>query len=135
MAGRDAIIAGEASELAGEFLEASAAYASVLDDIDPGVVADAHFHLGRVHWKQSRYDEAVREFDAARVLALQHDLPDLRARIENGQGIIHQTRGELAQAKACYALALDLASDAVQRGRITLNLGAIANIEGDFDAA
>jgi len=135
MAGRDAITAGEASELAGEFLEASAAYASVLDDADPAVVADAHFHLARVHWKQSRYDDAVAEFERARVLALQHDLRELRARVENGQGIIHQSRGEMAQAKACYALALDLATDLVQRGRITLNLGVIANIEGDFALA
>src|SRR5690349_1127697 len=48
MAGRDAIAAGEASELAGELLEASAAYSSAVDDPDPVIAADAHFHLARV---------------------------------------------------------------------------------------
>src|SRR3954464_3212075 len=122
MEGRDAIKSGEASELAGELLEASAAYTSALDDADPGVAADAHFHLGRVHWRQSRFDDAVRSYETARTIALQHGLAELRARVENGLGAVHYARGEYAQARACYTVALDLSTDPAQRGRVLLNL-------------
>src|SRR6185503_11224945 len=135
MGSRDAIVAGEASELAGEFLEASAAYTSALGDHDPSVVADAHFHLGRVNWRQAHFDDAAREYEAARAIALQHGLKELRARVENGLGVVHHARGEYTQAKACYAIALELAGDDVQRGRVLLNRGASENIEGNLDAA
>lgn len=135
MTGRDVIVSGESLELAGKFLEAAAVYESALADVDAAVVADARFHVGRLHWKQSKFDEAMREYDVARGLAVKHDLRELRARIENGQGVIHQVRGELSQAKACYGVALELATDGVQRGRVSLNLGTIANIEGDFESA
>jgi tetratricopeptide (TPR) repeat protein len=135
MAGRDAIGSGEALELRGDYTEASAAYASALNDGDRAVVADARFHLGRVHWRRSRYDEAVREYEAARTIALELGLAELRARIENGLGVVHHARGEYEDARACYKTALDLTSDDVQRGRVLLSLGVVANIEGDFDSA
>jgi tetratricopeptide (TPR) repeat protein len=133
--GRDAIGIGESAELAGEYLDASAAYESAVDDRDPLVVADAHFHLGRVAWRQARFDEAVQQYDLARKIAVQTANNELRARVENGLGVVHHARGELAQARASYAVALDLTANETQRGRILLNLGAVANIEGDFDGA
>ncbi len=135
MSGIDAIKTGEASELAGEFLDASAAYQSALTDADPLVVADARFHLGRVSWRQGRYDEAVTHYDAARIVTMQLGANNLRARVENGLGVVHHARGAYAQARASYAVALDMTSDPVQRGRVMLNLGAIANIEGDLESA
>src|SRR5947209_5320034 len=108
MTGSDAIRGGEASELAGDFLDALAAYRSALADSDPLVAASAHFHIGRVAWKQSRFDEAIEEYAVARALAIQHGDIELRARIENGLGVIHYTRGELEQARAAYSVALDL---------------------------
>jgi tetratricopeptide (TPR) repeat protein len=135
MAGRDAIGSGEALELRGEFAEASAAYASALDDADRAVVADAHFHLGRIHWRRSRYDDAVREYDTARSIAVELGLAELRARIENGLGVVHHARGEYSDARTCYNTALGLTSDDVQRGRVLLSLGVVANVEGDFDTA
>lgn len=131
----DAIRTGEASEAAGNFLDASAAYRSALGSPEPVVVADAYFHLGRVAWKQSRLDEAMEEYGRARALAIQIGSDELRARIENGMGVVHYTRGELEQARAAYSVALDLSSDETQRGRIHLNLGAIANIQGDLEGA
>src|SRR5881398_318214 len=98
MAGRDAIGSGESLELRGDFAEASDAYASALGDADRAVVADAHFHLGRVHWRRSRYDEAVREYQAARGIALELGLAELRARVENGLGVVHHARGEYTEA-------------------------------------
>ncbi len=135
MSSNDAIRAGEAAETTGDFLDAIAAYRSALTSADPLVVADAHFHLGRVAWKQSHLDEAMGAYGAARALAIQIENNELRARVENGIGVIHHTRGELEQARAAYAVSLDLSGDAIQRGRVHLNLGAIANIQGDLDGA
>lgn len=135
MVASDAIAKGEASELAGEYLDASAAYESALGDDDPLVVADAHFHIGRVRWRQSRYDDAVAHYEKARATAVELGADELRARIENGLGVVHHARGELAQARAAYSVALELTADATQRGRVLLNLGAIANIQGDYAEA
>lgn len=135
MGARDAIRLGEKAEATGDFLDALAAYRSALADADPLVVADAHFHIGRVAWRQSRLDDAMEEYAAARALAIQHGDTELRARVENGMGVIHYTRGELEQARAAYTVALDLSHDDTQRGRVHLNLGAIANIQGDLEAA
>lgn len=133
--GIDAIARGEAAELAGEFLDASAAYESALDNEDQLVVADAHFHLGRVRWRQTRFDDAVAHYEKARATAVELGANELRARIENGLGVVHHARGELAQARAAYGVALELTTDPTQRGRVLLNLGAIANMQGNFEEA
>jgi tetratricopeptide (TPR) repeat protein len=135
MSGRDALRAGEAAEVAGDFLAAAAAYQSALGDDDELVVADAEFRLGRVSWRQSRLDEAVTHYESARTMAIQLDATELRARIENGLGAVHYARGEFEQARASYGVALELATDPTQRGRVLLNLGAIANIQGDLEGA
>lgn len=135
MSGRDAIAKGERSELAGDYLDATAAYSSVLTEADGHLVALARFRLGRVAWKQGRFDDAVAQFDSARQLAVTVDDVEVRALVENGLGVIHQERGQLEQASACYNVALSLASDETQRGRILLNLGAIANTRGELDEA
>jgi tetratricopeptide (TPR) repeat protein len=135
MSGREAITVGEAAELAGNFLDASGAYAAALADADESVVADAEFHLGRVSWRQGRYDDAVSHYEAARQIAMRLNDDELRARVENGIGVVHHARGAYAQARASYGVALDCTKDDTQRGRILLNLGAVANIEGDFNSA
>src|SRR5579884_3620133 len=135
MADGDAIRTGEAAETAGDLLAAAAAYESALQSTDPLVVADARFHLGRVAWRRGRFDDAIAEYEKARALTLQHGAADLRARVENGLGVVFHSRGEFAQARAAYSVALQLAGDDTQRARVLLNLGAIANIEGDLDTA
>jgi tetratricopeptide (TPR) repeat protein len=134
MQSNDVIRAGEVLELRGDMLEAAASYAA-LNDPSPAVVGDARFHLGRVHFRQSKYAEAAAEFEQARAIALQHEILELRARVENGLGAVHYARGEYTRAKACYSVALDVTTDPVQRARVLLNLGIIANIEGDFELA
>jgi tetratricopeptide (TPR) repeat protein len=135
MTGRDAIQSGEQAELAGDYLAAAAAFQSAAVDADPSIIADAEFHLGRIAWRQSHLDEAVERYNTARGMALRQMNNELRARIENGLGAVHYARGEFEQARASYALALELAVDKTQRGRIHLNLGAICNIQGDLDGA
>lgn len=135
MIGADAIRTGEAAELSGYYLDATAAYESALSDPDQRVIADAHFHLGRVAWRQAHFDEALQHYEVARAICVRTGDSELRARVENGVGVVHHTRGELTQASAGYSVALDLTKDDTQRARVLLNLGAIANIQGDLETA
>lgn len=131
----DAIAAGMAAEESGDFIGASAAFSSLLEGTDPVMVATAQFHLGRVAWKQGRLDDALVLCETARAGAVRLGQVDLRASVENAIGVLHVARGEYAQARAAYSVALELTVDTVTRAKITLNLGVIANIQGHFDAA
>jgi tetratricopeptide (TPR) repeat protein len=128
--------AGESSELRGDLGVALAFYERALADTDPQVVAEAHFRVGRIAWRQGRFDTALAEYTTAAAMAVPLALPSLRARIENGIGAVHYARGAYAQARASYAVAQELAGDdATLRGKILLNLGVISNIEGDLAGA
>jgi len=133
--GRDEIVAGAKAEMAGDFVGATAAYEAALDDRDETVVGDAHFHLGRVAWRQGLFDAAEERFEAARAIALRSSDPEARARSENGLGLVHYSRGEYVQARAALTVARDLSRDPVMRAKALLNLGIIANIEGDYETA
>jgi tetratricopeptide (TPR) repeat protein len=129
------IAAGEAAEERGDYVQAAAAYAQVAQHADPQVAAEGHFRLGRVSWRQGRFDQAVTSFEQARSAAREAGRPDLEARAENGIGTVHYARGEYAQARASYQLAMEHTDDPVLIGRFMLNLGAIANIEGNLENA
>jgi tetratricopeptide (TPR) repeat protein len=135
MTGPEAIRAGEAAEQGGDLVLATAAYQSALDHPDHTIAADAHFHLGRVAWRQGRYDDALAAYTKARALALESDSMEVRARVENGIGAVHYARGEYAQARAAYGVALELTHERSMRAKIVMNLGVIANIEGDLEDA
>jgi len=129
------IAKGELAERNGDYLAATAAYSAAALDSDPSVAGDASFHLGRVSWRQGRYDDALSRYDKARSLGEQASDVDLCARAENGIGAIHYARGEYAQARASYHLAYERSGDEVLRGKVLLNLGVIANIEGRYHDA
>lgn len=129
------IASGEAAELRGDYLSAAAAYDTLTDHADPGVQADGFFRLGVVAWKQNRFAIAMKCYVRARDLARQAERRDVEARAENGIGAVHYARGEYTQARASYRVALDLTTDSVLRARFLLNLGVLANIEGDLDSA
>lgn len=126
---------GIAAEDAGDFIAAAAHFRARLDDPDPVVAATARFHLGRVTWKQGRLDEALALCEEARAIAIRLANADLRARVENAVGVLHVARGEYAQAQAAYGVAMELTADVVTRAKIALNLGVIANIQGNYDQA
>jgi tetratricopeptide (TPR) repeat protein len=48
---------------------------------------------------------------------------------------VHYSRGEYVQARAALTVARDLSRDPVMRAKALLNLGIIANIEGDYELA
>src|SRR5215510_7238782 len=137
MSGRTEILAGAQAESAGDFVGAAAAYRAAIENAvdDESLVGDAHFHLGRVAWRQGQLDTAKDHFEVARSTALRISDDEARARAENGLGLVHYGRGEYVQARAALSVARDLSRDPVMRAKALLNLGIIANIEGDFDAA
>ena len=131
----DAIEAGLLAEDAGDFVGAVAAYSSLTDHPDPRTVAEVKAHLARVAFKQNQLDASLGLCEEVRSYALRVGDRDLRARIENSIGAIHAARGEYTQAKSAYIVALELTQDKVTRGKISLNLGVIANIQGMLDVA
>ena len=135
MDGRSELLAGARAETAGDFIGAAAAYRAALDSPDESVIADAQFHLGRVAWRQGRLDVAKAHFEEARELAQRLGDDEARARAENGLGLVFYGRGEYVQARAALSVARDLSQDPIMRAKALLNLGIIANIEANFDAA
>lgn len=129
------IAAGEKAEIAGDFVGAVAAYQAALEDQDETTVGDAHFHLGRVAWRQGQFEAAKDRFETARGIAQKTGDVEARARSENGLGLVHYSRGEYVQARAALTIARDLSHDPVMRAKSLLNLGIIANIEGDYEGA
>jgi tetratricopeptide (TPR) repeat protein len=129
------IEAGELAEQRGEYLEAAGAYETALDDPDPLVVAMAHNCLGKLAWQQGQYDASYAAFEKARSIATRHDNLDARARAEIGLGNVHYAKGEYAKARELYDAVRRFAVSPGVRGKVLLNLGIIANIEGDFEDA
>ena len=60
---------------------------------------------------------------------------DLRAAIENGVGSVYCQRGIFTQARSSFAVASELAVSAPLRGRVQINIGALALLLGDVDEA
>lgn len=130
-----AIARGESDECAGDYLTAASQYAVLAADADPAVAAEGHFHLGRVAWRQAKFDAALAEYRRAQELARRIEHGDLLARLENAVGAVHYARGHYDRARASYQTALALTDNAAQCGQFLLNLGVIANIQGDFEGA
>lgn len=135
MTGTQELLAGERAELAGDYAAAAAAYRSVSSNADPLTAADGYFRLGRVDWRRSRFDMALEAFENARTLAERVPSPEMQARIANGVGAVHYARGDYAAARRAYAEAQALTESGAMLGKIILNLGVIANIEGDLKEA
>lgn len=135
MDAKEALDAGQRAEDGGDLVGAAAVYESLLGDADQRIVASAALNLGRTHWKRGELDAALTRCQQARAIAMRISDSDLRALVENAIGVLHVAREEYSQAKAAYGVALELTTDPATRAKITLNLGVIANIQGELDAA
>jgi tetratricopeptide (TPR) repeat protein len=135
------LAAGESAEATGDFADAAEIYeraraaATSAEPADTAGLAETRFRMGRVAWRQARCDEALAHYDAARGLAQRLDDVELRARVENGVGAVHYSRGAYAQARASYRVALEMTQQDALRAKAFLNLGVIANVESDFESA
>jgi tetratricopeptide (TPR) repeat protein len=130
-----AIEAGEAARLRGDYLEARGAFEAALDNPDPLIVGTAHHCIGKLAWHEGAYEAAAQAFEKARAIALRHDAAELRARADIGLGGVCFARGELDRAKSLYEGVKLNPCGSEFTGMLLLNLGAIANIQGDIDAA
>ncbi len=130
-----AVRAALEAEESGDLVGSAALLEPLLEHDDPRRAAEARLHLGRVMWRQGRLDEALRLCREVSAQALRIGADDLRAQADNAMGVLHTTRGEYVQAKASHQSALERTRDPVTRGKILLNLGVIANIEGRLDLA
>ncbi len=135
MIGPEQLAAGERAETAGDFVAAAAAYRAVIAVPDEKLVAKAYFCLGRVSWRQGRYDAALSAFENSRVLAERIGDEELHARIDNGIGVVLRSRGDHAGARKAWGAAEQRTADNQLRSMILLNLGVVANVEGDFEEA
>ena len=133
--GSAAIEAGELAEHRGEYLEALLAFQAALEDPDPLVVATAYNCLGKLAWQQGAYDASFDAFEKARALAIRHDSLAVRARAEIGLGNVYYARGDYARARELYDSVRAIGGAPDVRGKVLLNLGVIANIEGDMATA
>lgn len=125
------LLDGEHAERRGDFVSATNAYAAVAGSDDPRTGAEARFRLGRVAWRQGRLDDALVLYDRARAMADESGAVEIRAAAEIGIGTVHCERGAYAQARASYQVAHALTANPSLRGKIHLNLGVIAALEGD----
>lgn len=126
---------GEDAERRGDLVAAANAYTAAAASADMSVVAAATFRLGRVSWRQGRFEEAIHQYERARALASLLRDDELIANVENGVGALHCERGLYVQARASYLVAIERTGKPALRGRILLNLGVLANITGDLDEA
>lgn len=129
------IAEGEAAEQRGDFVVATTAYTAAAAADDASVGAEARFRLGRVAWRQGRFDDALALYERARAMAEECGATECRAAAEVGIGTIHCERAEYARARASYQVAFDLTASASLRGKIHLNLGVIAAMERDVAQA
>lgn len=129
------LVEGLAAETRGDFALALALFQDAANDPSPAVSAEGRLGCGRVEWKQGHYPQAMAALDRARAQALPLNNDELRARIENGVGAVYYSQGAYVQARASYLLARQLSSAQSFQAKIDLNLGVLANIEGDLAAA
>jgi tetratricopeptide (TPR) repeat protein len=129
------IESGEAAKLRGDYLEARSAFETALEDPDPLVVGTAWHCLGKLAWHEGAYESAMSAFEKARGIAMRIDAAELRARAEIGLGGVYFARGAYDRARQMYEGVRANPRGSEFRGMLFLNLGAIANIEGDVAAA
>jgi len=95
------------------------------------LAAEAHGRLGE-------HDAAVRWAELARTLARTRGESHAELRARNYQGLIALRHGDVAEAEAHFAAALEMARalhDQATEARCLNNLGILANIRGEPEAA
>jgi len=126
---------GEAAEHRGDYVVATTAYTAAAASDEPCVGAEARFRLGRVAWRQGRFDDALALYERSRSMAEECGATECRAAAEVGIGTIHCERAEYARARASYQVAFGLTESASLKAKIHLNLGVIAAMEHDVPQA
>ncbi|HEY8793796.1 MAG TPA: tetratricopeptide repeat protein [Gemmatimonadaceae bacterium] len=130
-----ALAEGDEAEQRGDLQAASVAYRRLSSSEVAGPATQGLFRLGRIAWRQGRLDDALELYERARASAIVMGDDDLRAAIENGVGSVYCQRGIFTQARSSFAVAWELAVSAPLRGRVQINIGALALLLGDVEEA
>jgi tetratricopeptide (TPR) repeat protein len=131
---------GRDHELAGRSGEAMECYAAAVDltsrGAEPRLRAESLRRLAVLHHIRAEPEAALDLCRRSRELAMQSDAPDLAAEASNALAGFALERGELDEAWGLYQAALELSDgNPALLGKITQNLGIIANIRGAWEEA
>ncbi len=136
----DLLREGQAYEAAGDVSAAAECYAAAAEraaqDDEPRALSEALRRRGVLHHLQAEAERArilcCRAYDVAVVASL----PDLASEALNVLGGFELEQGRLAEARRQFHAALELAASApALTGKIEQNLGVVANVRGDWEAA
>ncbi|MDQ3949429.1 MAG: tetratricopeptide repeat protein [Gemmatimonadota bacterium] len=128
-------------ELRGRLVEATAGYRAVIDAADARadarLLAEALRRLGNIHRRRHELDVATDLAQRSFEVSLGANDPSLVGEAVNALAMIHFVRGDWERARQELRRALAVAgdNDAALRARVEQNLGTMANVEGDLDAA
>jgi putative nucleotidyltransferase with HDIG domain len=137
-----ALTAGKAHEQAGRLDDAAREYAvaaagsPAASRLDAAARAEALRRHASIHRRRLEFDTALVLCKRSHTMASAAGDDELAAEALNGLGLVHLERGEWAEAADALNRASSLGGhQPALRGRIEQNLGIIANMQGDFDAA
>lgn len=131
---------GQAHERAGRVSEAAECYAAASEraaqDDDPRVLSESLRSRGVLYHLQAQAERARSLCCRAYDVAVVADLKDQAAEALNALAGFELERGRLAEARQQYQAALEFVRDTPGLiGKIEQNLGVVATIRSDWDAA
>ncbi|MFN8581598.1 MAG: tetratricopeptide repeat protein [Gemmatimonadaceae bacterium] len=133
---------GEQHERRGEGARAREAYELAIwrigESSTPGRTSSVMRWIARTWQLEANYDAALDCLTAAEAVAEAGGDTVAFGHALNMRGVVHWQRGELDIAQTLYRRALDVAratSDARLAATTAQNLGVVANVRGDYDAA
>jgi putative nucleotidyltransferase with HDIG domain len=137
---RQVLQEARAHDDAGRLADAGQGYAGAIEaatgEGDQSVLVEALRRLGVVRYRQGETEEARELFGRSHATALAGGDQIAAAEALNSLAVLALQQGEFDGARAALGDALRLGGGSAElRGRIEQNLGIIANIQGDLDAA
>jgi tetratricopeptide (TPR) repeat protein len=120
----------------GALTRALSTYDAVLEATAEPVLASRAL-TGKSHAYRERcdWDAALAAAERAAATAAEVGLDVEEGEAYNAQAAVHHSRGELDLAAAVYARVLEVTQDPRVRGMALQNLGVVAAVRGDLDAA
>lgn len=101
----------------------------------PALLSTALRHQADVYRLRCDWDEALIRAAEAERIAREAGLPDCAGEAVNARAAVEQSRGDLVEAASLYRGVLELTSDHRIRGCALQNLGALAAMATENDAA
>lgn len=126
---------GMRRQKAGTLDEAMVLFQAVAASPDPAVASAGWRHVAGVHRLHSDWDAAIEAARRAARIAEEVGIRELYAEALNAEAIVHQMRGDFAQAVPLLERMLDITADPKGQGIALQNLGSIAAQQGDFARA